>query len=106
MRSFEKRALQKISAEMHSHFADEVRLFAFGSRVRGDNDTYSDFDLLVIIDNRTPEKEDRIIDIIVDIELSEGCSFSPVIKDSKSFESEKQYHSPFFQNIMNEGIEL
>ncbi|HOO71057.1 MAG TPA: nucleotidyltransferase domain-containing protein [Spirochaetota bacterium] len=106
MRSFEKKALKKIADEIHFRFGEEAKLYAFGSRVRGDNTGGSDFDLLVVIKNRNPDKEEQIIDIIVDIEMAEGCSFTPVIKDSRSFEQEKQYNTPFYQNIMIEGIEL
>lgn len=106
MRNFEQQALQEIAIALRSRFNDDVILYAFGSRVRGDNTMDSDFDLLVIIENKTPDKEETIVGIIVDIEMARGCSFSPVIKDTSSFAKEKKLNSPFYQNIIKEGIKL
>jgi predicted nucleotidyltransferase len=106
MRDFEKKALQKISDTIHERFRHEADIYAFGSRVRGDNHMFSDFDLLIVIKDKTPVKEDEIVGIIVDVEIEAECSFSPVIKDSSAFDKERKFNSPFYQNIMNEGIML
>jgi hypothetical protein len=59
-----------------------------------------------VVKNRTTRKIDQVIDIIVDTENEYGMSFFPVIKDSESFNLEKKYSTPFYQNITNEGVRL
>lgn len=83
-----------------------IAAYAFGSRVRGDFDVWSDFDVLIVVRDRNPELEKEIIGMFVDEEMKAGLSFTPVIKDVKSFELEKKYHSPFYQNIIKEGVLL
>lgn len=46
------------------------------------------------------------MDIFVGEELKSGISFTPVIKDVESFEREREYHTPFYENIIKEGILL
>jgi predicted nucleotidyltransferase len=81
-----------------------VSVIVFGSRVRGDHNEDSDFDVLVVVKNRTIEIEEEIMGIFVEEELQSGIYFDPLIKSVESFELEKSHHSPFYQNVMNEGI--
>jgi len=81
-------------------------MYAFGSRVRGDFSASSDFDVLVVVRDKNPEIEYAIVSVIVDIEMQYNLSFTPVIKDEKAFELEKKYNSPFYNNIIHEGIQL
>ena len=107
MNIYTEKTLQKISRRLHDELGDDIEgFFAFGSRIRGDHDDDSDFDLLVVVRGRTPEKIDRIISIIVDTEYENNMSFFPVIKDSNSYNLEKTFSTPFYQNIINEGIRL
>jgi hypothetical protein len=42
----------------------------------------------------------------VDEELKSGLNFTPVIKDARSFEHERDYNTPFYQNIQKEGMAI
>ncbi len=107
MYSYEKTALKKITSSLRNIFPEHiVSVYAFGSRVRGDHTEGSDFDVLVIVKNRTIALEEAIIDMFVEEEMNSGVFFDPVIKTLKSFELEKQYHTPFFENIQQEGISV
>jgi len=107
MLTFEIEALQNIKERLLQKIPDHfVCMYAFGSRVRGDFTADSDFDVLIVVKNKTPQVEDTIVGVIVEEELQHGISFTPLIKDSKSFELEQQYHTPFYSNIVNEGIQL
>ncbi len=69
---------EKILKKIRTHLARKLDnrlsfIYAFGSRVRGDHELWSDFDVLVVVKNKTPEIEHIII-------------------------------SPFYQNIVKEGI--
>jgi predicted nucleotidyltransferase len=83
-----------------------VTIVAFGSRVRGDHDEGSDFDVLVVVRERTRNAESAIIDEFVEEELRTGTPFAPVIKTEESYQMERDYHTPFAQSIAAEGIHV
>lgn len=107
MFAFEKQALDRITAALKEKLPNIiVAVTAFGSAIRGDNSDNSDFDVLVIIKEKSAEIESTIIDIFSDDNLSAGVQFDPVIKTEGSMEREKQYHTPFYTNIKHEGVWL
>jgi len=107
MYTYEKEILKRIAEKLKDRFQERiVSVHAFGSRVRGDHDEWSDFDVLVVVRERDPKIETEIISIIVDEETKSGLSFSPVIKDVRSFEMEKRFETPFYSNIIKEGVRL
>ena len=107
MYSHLKAALQRIVTELHEKFSgDVVSVYAFGSRVRGDHSAGSDFDVLVLVNDRTINLEQGIIDVFVDEEMKSGISFDPVIKTARSFELEKRHNTPFYQNVTEQGIKI
>lgn len=105
-----RQALARVGAAIRLRLdrsGDDVWLegiYAFGSRVRGDHGGESDLDLLVVVDERTPEVERAVIDACVEEELRSGIPFDPVIKDSARFALERRHHSPFYENVSREGI--
>ncbi|MBF0328018.1 MAG: nucleotidyltransferase domain-containing protein [Nitrospirae bacterium] len=105
MQIYEKESLQKIRQLLTDYLPQNfVSLYAFGSRVRGDFGEWSDFDILVIEKDKAPSIEAKVIDIFVEEEMQSGVSFSPVIKDLKAFEKEKNFHTPFYEAIEREGV--
>lgn len=103
----EEETLKRIAAILRENHPDRIEaVYAFGSRVRGDFHEGSDFDVLVLVNDKTPDLEKDIISTFVDEEMKAGLSFTPVIKAMSSFELEKKYNSPFYQNIMKEGVPL
>lgn len=108
-----RQALARVGAAIRARLVgcaeDSVRLdgiYAFGSRVRGDHHGDSDLDLLVVVGQRTPEVERAVIDSCVEEELLSATPLHPVIKDSASFALERRHHSPFYENIAREGVEV
>ncbi len=107
MKAHEKESLGRITEKLRERLLGRVvSIHAFGSRVRGDHDQWSDFDVLVVVQNKVPRIESEIIGIFVDEELASGTSFTPVIKDVRAFELEKEFHTPFYENILKEGVAL
>ncbi len=91
MHEHEKETLRQITEKLRDKFSNRVvSVYAFGSRVRGDYDEWSDLDVLVIVKDKSPEIEKEIIGIFVDEELQSGIPFGTVIKDIKDFELEKK----------------
>lgn len=107
MHLHEREALRRIAERLRRELSDRiVALYAFGSRVRGSHDAWSDYDVLVVVQDRTPRIESEIIGLIVDEEIRAGLSFTPVVKDARAFELEKRFHTPFYENVTREGVPL
>jgi len=102
-----KESVERVTEKLKKHFPERIiAIYAFGSRVRGDHDEWSDFDVLVLVKDKNPELVNGIIEIFADEEYEKGIFFSPVIKDIAVFEREKKYNTPFYQNIKKEGVLL
>ncbi|HSB71143.1 MAG TPA: nucleotidyltransferase domain-containing protein [Candidatus Methylomirabilis sp.] len=107
MHRHERDALRRIAERLRGRITDRIAaLYAFGSRVRGNHDTWSDFDLLVVVRDKTPGIESEIIGMIVDEEMRAGLSFTPVVKDVRAFEMEERLHTPFYESVTREGVPL
>lgn len=103
----EKQVLRNIIRILKEKLPDRiVSAHAFGSRVRGDHKEWSDFDVLVLVRDKTPKLEAEIISVFVDEELKAGLSFAPVIKDIQAFNEEKALKTPFYENVVREGVLL
>ena len=100
-----KAALGRIGALLRQRLGDSfVSMYAFGSRVRGDHDCGSDFDVLVVVKKRNPTTEGVIIDTFLEDEAESGVSFDPVIKSLATFELERKHNTPFYQNVVRDGV--
>lgn len=79
----------------------------FGSYARGENNKYSDFDILILvdIDKVSYSDEKRIKDPLYDLEFETGKVISPVIISRKDWEKRHSI-TPFYKNIKAEGISL
>ena len=83
-----------------------VRIVLYGSMARGDGTPESDIDLAIFVHSRIDrEIEDRLSDIIVDLNLKYNRVFSVIDIDNSIFAKWKNV-TPFYQNVEKEGIEL
>ncbi len=67
----------------------------------------SDIDLLILVDKEKLSYQD-VIDItypLYDLELSENVTISPLVYTKKQWEN-RPFQTPFYINVMNEGIRL
>ncbi|MBI3392080.1 MAG: nucleotidyltransferase domain-containing protein [Nitrospirae bacterium] len=99
--------MRRIARKLRKRFANRIAaVYAFGSRVRGDHDAWSDFDVLVAVRDREPHIEEEIVGIFVEEELRTGLQVTPLVKDARAFDREKALHTPFYRNLMAEGVSL
>ena len=82
----------------------KATLILYGSYARGDFDTDSDIDLLVLVDKEHISRSDqkRIKYPLYDIEFDTGVLISPLILTKKDWESIHR-KTPFFENVSKEG---
>jgi hypothetical protein len=65
-----------------------------------------DFDVLASCGGGTSRSSRGIIDAFVEEEMSGGIVFSPVVKDEEAFRQEMESHTPFYENVMNQGVSV
>ncbi len=80
----------------------EVRLF--GSRARGDASEDSDYDMLVIVDRRTPDVRAAILEIEVSLMDRYGVLISSLLRSESEWEGSKRF--PLGINIAKESRTL
>lgn len=81
----------------------------YGSQARGDAREDSDIDVLILLDSDadklTMAEEDVLRWPLYELELKTGVIISPLIL-SKSSWYNRPFKTPFYINVMNEGIRL
>ena len=81
-----------------------AEVILYGSRARGDEREYSDWDILILTEYPTDLAiEAKFRDKLYDLELETGESFS-VFAYSKNEWNTRQKSTPFFANVSNEGV--
>ena len=98
--------IEKIVGITNKDYPD-AEIFLYGSQARGDAKSYSDWDLLILIDEQliTNEIEDKFRDELYDIELETGQIISTFIYPKNYWEN-TLFYSPLYKNVLNEGIQL
>lgn len=87
--------------------APDAKAILFGSEARGDAKPDSDVDLLILVDGdkMTLADEEAIMLPLYELELKTGISISPIVMLKKLWEN-RPFKTPFYINVMNEGIVL
>jgi predicted nucleotidyltransferase len=80
------------------------KIVLFGSRARGEELPWSDYDLLVLVDRREQSLVDRIYDAVVEIQADTGCDLSLKIISEAEWDRRREANSSFVANILREGI--
>jgi len=82
MKSNERAALVKLKRELEKTL-NLVDYRVFGSKARGEESPESDIDVMIEVENYTPEVEALIDELVFEINLDHDCLISTVIFGSK-----------------------
>ena len=85
----------------------DAEIILFGSEARGDARPDSDIDLLVLLsgDKKSVDRELEISGQAMLLEIETGVNISPKIYLKKDWEN-RPFVTPFYLNVMREGIAL
>lgn len=81
-----------------------LNVIAFGSRTRGDFSDESDFDVLVVVDRKTPALLSSINKIFYSESLKSNIPFSAVVLSIESFSKNRKFNTGFYRNIKKDGV--
>ncbi len=98
--------VEQIKKVIHK-VAPTAKAILFGSEARGEARPDSDIDLLILLDGDklSLEREESITMPLYQLELQTGIAISPIVMLRSSWEN-RPFKTPFYVNVVNEGIVL
>jgi len=106
MNNVENKILSKIK-RIVTELEPSAKIYLYGSRSKGNARSDSDWDLLILLNKEriSYEVEQEISSPLYDLEFDTGEVISPMIYSEKEWNS-KYKITPFYKNVMREGILL
>lgn len=85
----------------------QAKVILFGSQARNEARPDSDIDILILLDKSKISYQDKIeiTDPLFDLEEEEKVMISPLVYSIDEWLN-RPIKSPFYMNVINEGIEL
>jgi len=99
----------KIARELKRRLEESVGLVdfrVFGSRVRGDEDEYSDMDVFIEVESINKVLKELILDTVWEVGFKNFIVISPLIFTRDEIERSALRSSPIVRNIVAEGVSL
>jgi predicted nucleotidyltransferase len=96
--------LSKVKNRIHN-FDPSARIFLFGSRARNDYRDDSDWDFLILTNQRvTQGLKNKISDLLFETELDTDQVLTSIIQNVNSWE--KFSNTPIYRNVKRDSIEI
>ncbi len=103
----ERRAVKEFVKKLKNELGDNLlNIRLFGSKARHDFTRDSDIDILLILAEKNSEYIDKIVDILVDIQLEYDANISPVIYTEYEYGRNREMGTLFVKNVEKEGVSL
>ena len=102
----EREILDQVVAALHGHYGERLsRVVLFGSRARRDHKDFSDFDLLVVLNDEPDQRIERkaISDIVWPVCLAKEAVLQCSAVSRSRWETDQ---TPLFRNVREEGVSL
>jgi hypothetical protein len=102
----ESMALFELKERLLQRFSD-VEVIIYGSKARGDDEEFSDIDLLILVDSQINRKlKEEITEITYDIELKYDVVFGIIVENRDFWKSPLANSMPLHWNIDRDGVRL
>ena len=82
------------------------KIILFGSRARGDDKPFSDYDVLIVIPQKDRALKSLLYDAAVETLLVTGREISLKVIPRASYDHQSRLPTPFMKNILQEGVSL
>ena len=99
----EKAALGELKRVLRERY-NVTSILVYGSKARGDDSPDSDIDVMIVLDDYTPQIEMTIDEMVYDINLDHDCLISVVIFGRRELEEGPMAESPLYKRILAEGV--
>lgn len=99
----DRRILEIFAARVRQHFP-EARIWAFGSRARGDATWESDLDVCVVVDELPSEERRTIGHIAWEVGFEHQMVITTVCFTKEEFERGPMSESTLVMNVLREGV--
>lgn len=107
LNDFETKAVLGFINDIRKKLGDEIiEVRLFGSKVRGDFDSESDIDILIVTKTDESDTENYIFETLVDYKIETQLYLAPIIYKIEDYEYSRSKGSPFIKNVENEGIRI
>ncbi|MDM8536111.1 nucleotidyltransferase domain-containing protein [Desulfobacterales bacterium HSG17] len=101
-----KKLLSEIKSEINRDYPLAKVIF-FGSRARGSGEIFSDWDILILIEEGLSEKQKIAIhNRLYEMELKTGEIINAIIHTKEEWNNPLMQITPFYENVTREGISL
>jgi len=96
---------QEFATTLQQRLGSHLRqILLFGSRARGDAQDGSDYDMLVVVDHRTPELRAIILEVESQLMERYGALVATVLRSESEWQQLQGF--PLARNIAREGVQL
>jgi predicted nucleotidyltransferase len=103
----EKSVIKKFKTVLEQTFGKQfIELMLFGSKARGDDESDSDIDVLVIVASDDWHIRDKVYDVVTDILLQTDVCISPKVISKSRFAQLCKEGTSFIHNISKDAITI
>ena len=107
MESNYRSAINELKAKLVMMFGGDIELKLFGSVARGEEQKYSDIDVLVLLPGEVDHNiEERVFDAAYDLELKYAVVFGIIVYEKSFWKSDLAAAMPLHRNVEREGLSL
>ena len=103
MSKHDKRILDEFTTRVRERLPD-ARIWAFGSRVRGNATWDSDFDICIVLDHLDQKTDRWLRDVAWEVGFENERVITTILLDAEQFENGPMSESALVANIMREGM--
>lgn len=96
--------LNAIKTSVHTRYP-KARLYLYGSRSRGDDKSDSDWDIMIVLNEKISERDKLpLYDELYELSLQSGEIISVIIQTEDEWQHPLMQVSPFYQNVTLEDV--